>query len=43
MWDHFKKIPKMLLLGEIATFLVFIAAICGLFLLAYGFVGNGTN
>ena len=43
MWDRFKKVPKMLLLGEIVTFLLLILGGSAFLLLLYGLVGDGSN
>ena len=40
MWNHFKKVPKWLLLQEIATFLLLILGGSAFLLFLYGLIGG---
>lgn len=40
LWQFLKETPKLLMLEEIAAFLLFMAGIFGFFIIAYGFMGG---
>lgn len=39
-WEYIKKVPRLLMLEEIAAFILCILGIYGFFLLAYAFLGG---